>query len=140
LECIDSAGKKYKHTDLNVKAYYDGLNYYDAIIFKEKIIYLKRIISGPVNLYKYQPSSVSGPHGGTILSEEYVLQKDGEKKVEIGIYDLFGVQKKVRKYFSDFPLVADKKANRDFSLRDIEHIVVLYNKLVIQKEKDLKNR
>lgn len=101
----------------------------EGLFAKNNAIFLKLEMDGALRLYRFYATrtAAGGGYGATYSyqTEDYYLQKKGEAlKRPKGL--LF--RKDMEEYFSDCPSVADKIKDKDFKRRDLEAIVMYYNK------------
>ncbi len=99
----------------------------EGLFARNKAIFLKLEIDGALRLFRYYATRVSGGYGSTYSyqTEEYYLQKDGGKlKQPKGL----SFRKDMVEYLSDCPSLADRIKDKAFKRRDLEVIVIYYNK------------
>ena len=99
----------------------------EGIFARNNAIFLKLEIDGPLRLFRFFATRTGGGYNATYTyqSAEYYLQKgNGPLKRPKGI----SFRKDMMDYLSDCPTVADKIHDKDFKRRDLEVIVMFYNK------------
>lgn len=99
----------------------------EGLFARNNAIFLKLEIDGALRLYRFFATRSSGGYNSTYTYQtaEYYLQKGkGPLKRPKGI----SFRKDMVEYLSDCPTVADKINDKDFKRRDLEVIVMFYNK------------
>ncbi len=99
----------------------------EGLFSGDNAIFLKLEMDGHLRLYRLYETRVSGGYDSSHphQTEEYYLQKKGGALKRL---KAFSFRKDMADYLSDCPSVADKIKDKDFKRRDLEVIVIAYNK------------
>ncbi|MEO8472593.1 MAG: hypothetical protein ABI477_10370 [Chryseolinea sp.] len=101
---------------------------------RSTFVFLRLEIDGPLRLFKYYQTSSNNTGyygagistgGGTYTTENLYLQKEGQKLKRPRTLNF---RKDMADYLSDCPALVDRIRDKDFKRKDLEFIVMFYNK------------
>ena len=105
----------------------------EAAFSRSTFVFLRLEIDGPLRLFKYYQTRSSGGSyygggmsaGSSYTTENFYLQKAGEKLKRPRTLNF---RKDMAEYLGDCPSLVDKIRDKDFKRKDLEFIVLFYNK------------
>lgn len=130
IRFIDQKGKKRKLGPRYIRGYVRGSAHYETHWYDGKERFLKVLIKGWVSYYQYE-YAISSEDGSSIETDK-LLQRFGENiflKVEF-----FGFRRKMRTYLSDCPEIIEKLNAREYRYKDLNQLVLDYNKIILAKK------
>lgn len=110
-------GQKKMYTALQIKSISKSSEFFQPVRYENTIKFMQVMKSGFLSLYKFSNQNAEG---------QYLAKKDGTG-MEVPNLNF---KKALAKYLSECPDVASRLAKGEFSKRDIERIIDLYNACV----------
>ncbi len=110
-------GKKKIYSALQIKSLYKSGEFFQPVRYENTIKFMQVMKSGFLSLYKFSNQNAEG---------QYLAKKDGTG-MEVPNLNF---KKALSKYLSECPDIASRLGKGEFSKRDIERIIDLYNACV----------